>query len=229
MILIIPYCYASVRIYVLINNQRQNAPLREIIFKSERGRYSAKKTQSWLELICAIWYWLLIWTHIYCNACYLGSQIWSLAKRPQAINQNEIKTEKPNAQAPSTISGRVTNLKWLLIDDMHEIAGFYEHMPLALIWQRHRENDWMCGRVAYTLHNQDHWNIAPIHCAWLSTQSVYRESLLSNDVLLLACLCLSVNLSFDAYYAKMTFDWLYSHFLQNTQMWYLSSHLLYKT
>lgn len=34
---------------------------------------------------------------------------------------------------------------------------------------RRRLNVWPC-----TLHNQDHWNFAAIHCAWLSTQSVYR-------------------------------------------------------
>lgn len=43
-------------------------------------RVGLQYTVSWSKLIWAIWYWLLIWTYIYCNTCYLRSQIRSLAK-----------------------------------------------------------------------------------------------------------------------------------------------------
>lgn len=74
------YCYYDDR---MCANQRWIKDRRRCEAHLCTLRWQRAEETSWSELIWAIWYWLLIWTHIYCNTCYLGSQIRSLVNRLQ--------------------------------------------------------------------------------------------------------------------------------------------------
>lgn len=153
-----------------------------------------EKSTSSLELIWAIRYWLLIRAHVYyCNTCYLSSQIWSLAKRPQAINHNEItKTKRCTCKHTWQKLNRVTNPKWVFIDDMHKLM----HEMSLFLWKRRlhswidNEDDWMCGPA-----QSRSLKYCTDSLRFTQPQHVYR---IYNDVNACVFRRLSVNLPFDA-------------------------------